>query len=129
MSATSPKGPRNNSTDYDQDLQKLVQESKSSDEILEKLMLEDLTQTVDLFLPIYKKLHRADGYASIEVNPLLAQDSGGMITEGKRFFRSRCERLSVIKNSSWVIIINGLVVVAAIVNRVRFISRSNCFTI
>jgi hypothetical protein len=37
---------------------KLVRESKSLDEILEKLMLEDLTQTADLFLPIYKKLHR-----------------------------------------------------------------------
>ncbi|MGA3297050.1 MAG: CBS domain-containing protein [Candidatus Bathyarchaeia archaeon] len=34
MSATSPKGPRNNSTDYDQDLQKLVQESNSPDEDL-----------------------------------------------------------------------------------------------
>ncbi len=76
------------STDYDEDLQRLVREGKSPTEILETLMLEDLAQTADLFLPIYKKLNGADGYASIEVNPLMAQDSEEMIAEGKRFFQA-----------------------------------------
>ena len=76
------------STDYDQELQRLVREGKSPHEILQTLMLDDITQTAELFSPVYKKLDRADGYVSIEVNPLLAHDSEGMIEEGKRFFRA-----------------------------------------
>jgi len=76
------------STDYDQDLKRLVREGKSPHEILQILMLDDITQTAELFLPVYKKLDGADGYVSIEVNPLLAHDSEGMIEEGKRFFKA-----------------------------------------
>ena len=76
------------SSDYDKDLQRLVQSGKSVDELYEALALEDITRAADLLRPIYEATNGLDGYVSLEVNPKLAHDTNGTITEGLRLFKT-----------------------------------------
>lgn len=76
------------STDYDEDLKKLVAEGRSPEEMLESIMLDDIGRAADIFLPLYHKLKGRDGFVSVEVNPTLANDSNRTVSEGLRFFRS-----------------------------------------
>lgn len=74
------------SADYDEDLQKLVKAGQSVDEIYEALALEDIAWAAHLLLPVYEKTDRVDGYVSLEVNPELANDTDGTVSEAKRLF-------------------------------------------
>lgn len=74
------------STDYDDEIKKLVEQNKSIPEILEALMIDDISMTADLFRPMYDSLDGRDGFVSIEVSPRLANDARGMVQEGRRFF-------------------------------------------
>ena len=74
------------STDYDQVLLGLAREGKSALEVYEALAIEDLRAAADLLLPIYERTKSADGYASLEVSPALAHDTGGTIKEAHRLF-------------------------------------------
>ena len=47
------------------------------------LVIEDIAQAADLFLPVYQRTGARDGYVSIEVSPLLARDTGASITEAR----------------------------------------------
>ena len=76
------------STDYDEDLTRLVAEGRSPEEMWESLMLDDIGRAADIFLPLYHKLKGRDGFVSVEVNPALANDSNRTVSEGLRFFRS-----------------------------------------
>ena len=71
-------------SDYDQAISKL--DSKTPAEIFEKLGIEDIQQAADMLTPIYEKSGRVDGYASFEVNPHLAHDTGLTVIEGKTLF-------------------------------------------
>ncbi len=76
------------STDYDEDIRRLVKQGMTTQEILETLMLEDVAQAADLLRPVYDRLDGADGYVSIEVSPLLANDTDGTIAEARRFYNA-----------------------------------------
>jgi transaldolase len=75
------------STDYDQDLQKLVQGGKTVDEIYEALVLEDISKAADLLRPVWKETDGLDGYVSVEVNPNLAGDTDGTTVEAEKLFK------------------------------------------
>ncbi|HEX9161978.1 MAG TPA: bifunctional transaldolase/phosoglucose isomerase [Thermoanaerobaculia bacterium] len=74
------------SEDYDAQLRRLAGENKSKDEIYDELVFEDIGDAADTFLPVWKRLKGDDGFASIEVSPLLARDTKGTIAEAKRLF-------------------------------------------
>ncbi len=74
------------SEDYDDELQKLVQQGKTIQEIYEALVLKDIGNAADLFRPIYNETDGKDGFVSLEVSPQLAYDTDGTITEAKRLF-------------------------------------------
>jgi transaldolase/glucose-6-phosphate isomerase len=73
------------SSDYDDELKRLVKEGKSPEEILEVLMIEDVGNAADLFHPLYDSSHAADGYVSIEVNPRISDNTEAMVAEAERF--------------------------------------------
>ncbi len=75
------------SDDYDEDINRLVGEGKSVNEIYEALAIDDIQQAADLFRPIYDKTNRRDGYVSLEVNPTLAHDTDDTIEEARRLFK------------------------------------------
>lgn len=74
------------SHDYDQALNTMAWAGGSADQIYDQLTIEDIRTAADLFLPLYEKTNGGDGYVSLEVNPLLAHDTGRTISEAKRLW-------------------------------------------
>ena len=66
---------------YDDAIHQKVREGKSGEDLFFELALEDLTQAADLFRPIYDATDGVDGWVSLEVSPLLANDAAGSINE------------------------------------------------
>lgn len=56
-------------------------------DMYEKLAVEDIQNALDLFRPIYDRTHHKDGYVSLEVSPLIANDTATTISEAKRLFK------------------------------------------
>jgi transaldolase / glucose-6-phosphate isomerase len=84
------------STDYDQDMRRLVAERKTVQEIYENLILRDISDAADTLRPTYDSLNRADGFVSIEVDPKLANDSEGMVEEARRYFDALNKRPNIM---------------------------------
>jgi transaldolase/glucose-6-phosphate isomerase len=74
------------SVDYNEAMQKLIAEGRSVEEIYEALAIEDIRRAADLFKDVYEKTGKLDGYVSLEVSPLLANDTNGTIAEAKRLW-------------------------------------------
>ena len=74
------------STDYDDDLIALAREGRSAEEILEALAMDDIRAAADLLRPTYDATGGRDGYASLEVSPHLAHDTGGTVEEAARLY-------------------------------------------
>ena len=74
------------SSDYDEALLDLALAGNSATEIFESLAIEDIRDAADLLLPVYERTAGADGFASIEVSPHLANDTKGTVAEGHRLF-------------------------------------------
>src|SRR5882724_6221266 len=72
-----------NSTAYDTAIRQKLQEGKSGEELFFELALEDLTRAADLFRPIYDRTDGVDGWASLEVSPLLAHDTASTLAAAK----------------------------------------------
>ena len=64
---------------YDDAIRKKAAEGYSGEALFFELALEDLIQAADLFHPIFDATGGVDGWVSLEVSPLLADDSAGTI--------------------------------------------------
>jgi len=72
-----------NGTAYDDAIGRA--EGDASDEaVFVGLALDDLTRAADLFRPIHDATRGVDGFVSLEVSPLLADDAQGTIREAAR---------------------------------------------
>jgi transaldolase/glucose-6-phosphate isomerase len=74
------------SADYDDQLKALVAQNKNIDEIYEEMVVADIGNAADAFLPVYQKTKGLDGYVSLEVSPLLARKTAETIAEAKKLF-------------------------------------------
>lgn len=74
------------SEDYDAQLRELASQGKSRDEIYDELVIQDIGNAADVFLPVFEKTSGEDGYVSLEVSPLLAQHTRETVSEAKRLF-------------------------------------------
>jgi transaldolase/glucose-6-phosphate isomerase len=74
------------SEDYDAQLRTLASQGKSRDEIYDELVIEDIGNAADVFAPVYAKTKGDDGYVSLEVSPMLANDTAHTVSEAKRLF-------------------------------------------
>ena len=74
------------STDYDDALLPLARAHMGPAQIFETLAMEDIRAAADLLRPTYDRTAGGDGYASFEVNPHLAHDTEGTISEARRLF-------------------------------------------
>ena len=63
----------------------------STDEVYERLAVEDIRRTADVLRPVYDATGGADGFVSLEVSPHLARDSAGTVAEA-RHFQQRVDR-------------------------------------
>jgi transaldolase len=64
---------------YDDAIHDKAAAGKSGEELFFELALEDLTQAADLFRPVHDATGGVDGFVSLEVSPLLADDTAGTI--------------------------------------------------
>jgi transaldolase len=78
-------------TDYDDAIRKLAARGLSGEDLFFELALQDLTQAADLFRPIFDASGGADGWVSLELSPLLANDTVNSIEAAARL-RARAER-------------------------------------
>jgi transaldolase len=76
------------SDDYDEQIRRLALDGCSAIDIFEALAIQDISQTADLFHPLYEESCRADGYVSLEVDPSLAYDTAGTIDHARAFARA-----------------------------------------
>ena len=72
---------------YDEQMTQLVKEGKSTSEIYETMVIQDIRTVADILRPIYDSTDRVDGYDSLEVSPDLAHDTEGTIAEVRRFWK------------------------------------------
>ena len=71
------------SDDYDSAIKALALQGKTTNEIYTALAVADVQHACDLFRPLYDGANNAnDGYVSLEVSPLLVNDTEGTIAEG-----------------------------------------------
>jgi transaldolase len=68
-----------NSNFYDDSIREKTRAGKSGEALFFELALEDLTKAADLFYPAHVASDGMDGWVSLEVSPLLADDTGATI--------------------------------------------------
>src|ERR1700737_2575352 len=56
--------------------------------VYEKIAIRDVRDATDIFKPVYDESKRRDGYVSLEVSPLLANDTKATIEEARRLWKS-----------------------------------------
>jgi transaldolase len=75
-------------TTYDEQIQQLIRERKSAQEIYEALAITDEQTVADLLRPVYERTGGQDGFVSIEVSPYLAHDTEKTVAEVRRFWHT-----------------------------------------
>ena len=73
--------------DYDDSIHVLSAAGMAGEELFFELALEDLTQAADLFRPIFDASDGVDGWVSLEVSPLLANNTAHTIQAAARLFK------------------------------------------
>lgn len=76
------------STLYHDILQSPEAKSLDAKAIYEKIAIRDVQDACDIFKAVYNSTHRRDGYVSLEVSPLLANDTKGTLEEARRLWKS-----------------------------------------
>lgn len=85
-----------NSEFYDDAIHQKKLEGKSGEELFFELALEDLIQAADLFRSVHDATGGMDGWVSLEVSPLLADDTNGTIKAAKMLHgRAKCPNLFI----------------------------------
>ena len=82
---------------YDAEIRRLVGRGLSGETLFFELAIQDLTQAADLFAPIHERTNGVDGWASLEVSPLLAYDLQKSSDEAKALHAKASRRNLFIK--------------------------------
>jgi transaldolase len=77
-----------NSGLYDEAIQWKIQAAQSVELLFFELALDDLKKAADLFRPIHEATNGVDGWVSLEVSPLLADDPAKTLEAAEQLFRS-----------------------------------------
>lgn len=76
---------------YDAGIRDKARAGKSGEALFFELALEDLTEAADLFRPVHDATGGVDGWVSLEVSPLLADDTAGTV-EAAAQLHARAQR-------------------------------------
>src|SRR5438132_300847 len=72
---------------YDEQMTQLIKAGKSTSDIYEALIIQDVQTVADMLHTIYETTSRQDGFVSLEVSPDLAHDTEGTLAEVRRFWK------------------------------------------
>jgi transaldolase / glucose-6-phosphate isomerase len=73
-------------TDYDEQLSSLIGTEQSADALFWDLAIADIQSACDAFTPVFASSGGNDGFVSLEVSPLLANDTAGTIAMVKELW-------------------------------------------
>lgn len=73
---------------YDEQTSELLEAGKTGEDLFFELALRDLRGACDLFADVHERTSGVDGWASLEVSPLLAHDAKGTAAEAARLHES-----------------------------------------
>jgi len=76
------------SPDYDDEIRELVRQDKSAVQIYEALTVRDVGDAADLLRPLYDDSEGRHGFVSLEVNPHLARDIDGTLSEARHLWQT-----------------------------------------
>ena len=76
-----------NTSAYDAGIRQKAQTGLAGEELFVELALEDLRRAADLFRPVYDRTQGIDGWVSMEVSPLLANDTKTTIDAALRIHK------------------------------------------
>ncbi|MCC7448972.1 MAG: bifunctional transaldolase/phosoglucose isomerase [Anaerolineae bacterium] len=71
---------------YDESILDLI--DRDSAMIFDAVAIEDIQHAADILRPVYDRTKGVDGYISLEVSPLLANDTETTLSEAKRLFKA-----------------------------------------
>lgn len=74
------------SDDYDADILAKAADGMAVEDLFFDLALSDLRQSADLFSKIHEQTVGVDGWVSLEVSPLLVDDTAGTLAAAKKLF-------------------------------------------
>ena len=80
---------------YDAPIRSLTEDGSSPEEVFFRLALDDITRAADLFRPIHERTNGVNGWVSLEVSPLLANDTAGTLRAATELF-ARVHRPNVL---------------------------------
>jgi transaldolase len=69
---------------YDDSIRALHEQGRSKEDLFFELALEDLREAADLFVAVHERTDGVDGWVSLEVSPLIADDTEATIEQAKR---------------------------------------------
>ncbi len=69
---------------YDEQIRRLAASGADTESIFFALAIDDLRRAADMFLPVYRRTNGVDGFVSLEVSPLLANDAATTTSEAAR---------------------------------------------
>jgi transaldolase len=69
---------------YDDSIRALHEQGRSGEDLFFELALEDLREAADLFVAVHERTDGVDGWVSLEVSPLLADDTEATIEQAQR---------------------------------------------
>lgn len=72
---------------YDDGIREMLLAGKSGEGLFIELALQDLRRAADMFRPVFDASRHSDGWVSMEVSPLLANDSQGSIAAARQIYR------------------------------------------
>jgi transaldolase len=75
------------SDDYDDAMETFAAEGTEAGEAFEQIAVEDIQNACDIFRPIYDAAGGHDGMVSIEVSPLLADDTQKTLDEARKLWK------------------------------------------
>jgi transaldolase len=78
----------NGSTLYNDILNSPEAKSLNAKQLYEKIAIRDVQDACDIFRPVYDESKHRDGYVSLEVSPLLANDTNGTKEEARRLWKA-----------------------------------------
>jgi transaldolase len=69
---------------YDEAISQLAESGVSGEELFFELAIEDLGRAADLFAPTHERTHGVDGWVSLEVSPLLADETAETSAQARK---------------------------------------------
>ena len=76
------------STDYESVIESKESAGLDAKGLYEKIAVKDVQDAADILRPVYDESKRHDGYVSLEVSPLLANDVDGTLQEARRLWKT-----------------------------------------